>query len=539
MIPSLPSAPASSPRTISRARTARLGAGLVTLVAGFSSCSPTFQPKACATDGDCGSALVCVQQTGPGVCKSPADAPIRIGMSAPVSGPSQDLGTEMKKGVTLAFDAQNAAGGIRGRQLQLNFRDDQYVPSAAEQAARDLLDVQPQPGVTAKCPTTTNSLVAGTDPVGSSALTRGPNGVIALLGNVGTPTMVRTAPLAVETQSLFFGAFTGSAKMLRDGASGPCGKYIFNVRASYGQEARATLEFFLKSGGVPDSAHLVSFDQNDTFGQAGYDGLVNAWTALKTAPPPNTSGDPTNPIKRFRYTRDDQTSVPSQVAAATAYLASLVASDSAPSVNVGIFMTDTYGPATTFIKGVRDWQYALTSDGVTYVSPDAANRLKLTISNVSFSGANSLAQRLKDLGQVKTPTGPKAYSDSVFVSQVVPNYQSDSSDAVRDYKKALEDARLTPSFTSLEGYLAARVFIAGLLAHQGPYTAEALINTFEHLPNLALGLGANAGFSACGNDVCKTQHNYSKSVWGTALSPDGTFTNRYFWTDGTPLQLFE
>jgi branched-chain amino acid transport system substrate-binding protein len=515
-----------------RRNVARIGATVVTLVAAFVSCSPTFQPKACTSDGDCGSSLVCVQQTGPGVCKSPADAPIRIGMSAPVSGPSQDLGTEMKKGVGLAFDAQNAAGGIHGRQLQLNFRDDQYVPAAAEQAAHDLLDVQAQPGVPAKCPTTTTSLVAGTDPVATSALVRGPNGVIALLGNVGTPTMVRTAPIAVETQSLFFGAFTGSAKMLRDGASGPCGKYIFNVRASYGQEARATLEFFVKLG-LPDSAHLLSFDQNDTFGQAGYDGLVNAWTSFKGAAPPNTSGDPANPIKRFRYTRDDQTSVPAQITAATAYLASILASDTAAAVNVGILMTDTYGPGTTFIKGIRDWQYAATNS-------DAANRLKLTISNVSFVGPNSLAGRLKDLGTVQTPTGPKAYSDGVFVSQVVPNYESDSSDAVAAYKKALLDAGgLAPSFTSLEGYLAARVFIAGLLAHQGPFTADALIDTFEHLPNQALGLGANAGFTPCGADVCKTQHSYSKSVWGTALSPDGSFTNRYFWTDGTPLQLFE
>ncbi len=509
---------------MTRAGVAVLGA-LLALV----NCSPTFQAKACSTDADCGASLVCVQQAGPGVCRSPADAPIRIGMSAPVSGPSQDLGTEMKKGITLAFDNQNAAGGIRGRQLQLNFRDDQYVPAAAEQAARDLLDVQPQAGVPAKCTTTTTPLVAGTEPVGASALVRGPNGVIALLGNVGTPTMVRAAPLAVETQSLFFGAFTGSGKMLRDGASGPCGRYIFNVRASYGQEARATLEFFTKLG-LPDSAHLLSFDQNDTFGQAGYDGLVNAWTAMKGAPPPNTSGDAANPIKRFRYTRDDQTSVPSQITAATAYLASLLASDSAPAVNVGVLMTNTYGPATAFIKGVRDWQYT---------TPDAASRLKITLSNVSFTGPNSLARRLKDLGQVTSPTGPKAYSDGVFVSQVVPNYESDSSDAVTQYKKALDAAGLTPSFTSLEGYLAARVFIAGLLAHQGPFTPDALIPTFEHLPNLALGLGANAGFSPCGTDVCKTQHSYSKSVWGTALAPDGAFTNRYFWTDGTPIQLFE
>ena len=58
-----------------------------------------------------------------------------------------------------------------------------------------------------------------------------------------------------------------AAAMLRDDKSGPCKKFIFNVRASYGQEARATLEYFTALG-VPDDAHLISFDQNDAFGDA-------------------------------------------------------------------------------------------------------------------------------------------------------------------------------------------------------------------------------------------------------------------------------
>src|SRR3954465_12321483 len=130
--------------------------------------------------------------------------------------------------------------------------------------------------------------------------------------------MVRSAPIAVETGSLFFGAFTGASKVLRDGLSGACARYIFNVRASYAQEARATLEHFVKLR-VPDSRHLMSFDQNDSFGQSGYDGLVAAFTAMNNAPP--------TPIARFRYTRDDNSSVPSQVQAATTHLQTLVAED--------------------------------------------------------------------------------------------------------------------------------------------------------------------------------------------------------------------
>lgn len=489
------------------------------------SCSSTFTSKACKTDDDCGAGIVCVEGEAQAVCKNAADAPIRIGMSAPISGPSQDLGTEMRKGVLLAFNEQNALGGVRGRKLELEFRDDEYRPDEAEAAARDLLDVA-EGTAPARCPTTTQSITAGSTPVASGSLIRGSNAVMGLLGSVGTPTMVRSAPIAVETQSLFFGAFTGASKVLRDGAAGACSKYIFNIRASYYQEARATVEYFLKLH-VPDARHLVSFDQNDSFGQAGYDGLIAAYTGIKGSIDQPISAD--TPIKRLRYTRDDESSVPAQIAAASAYLGSLLATDATSPHVVGIFMTDTYGPATGFIQGIRDWQYANDAE---QAQNHKATRLSIYFSNVSFVGPNTLAQRLHDAGNVQTPQGSKPYSDGVFVSQVVPNYQTDNSDAVHAYKHALDIAGLDPSFTSLEGYLAGRVFVAGLVQHQGPISPDALISTFEHLQPLNLGLGASSGFAP-------DNHNYSKSVFGTAIGADGSFTDRYFWSDGTTISLFE
>ena len=69
--------------------------------------------------------------------------------------------------------------------------------------------------------------------------------------------------------------------------------YIFNVRASYADEANATLQHFLSPGiGVTDYEHLISFDQHDTFGNAGYNGLVAAWMALKGSFTP-APADPT------------------------------------------------------------------------------------------------------------------------------------------------------------------------------------------------------------------------------------------------------
>jgi hypothetical protein len=58
------------------------------------------------------------------------------------------------------------------------------------------------------------------------------------------------------------------------------------------------------------------------------------------------------------------------------------------------------------------------------------------------------------------------------------------------------------------------------------------VKTFEHLPDLSLGIGASAGFSPM-------NHQYSRSVWGTIIQPDGSFKNLYFWADGQDIQFFE
>jgi len=487
----------------------------------FAGCSTDFAPKPCAVDTDCGTGMVCEERDKTPVCVGASDATLLIGESAPISGTNQALGTGMKLGIELAFDEQNANGGIRGRMLSLDFRDDAYQPDLAEANARVLTDAQQLPDA-AVCPSSTAS-IAGNAPVTMNALERGPNAVLAMLGNVGTPTMVRAAPIAVETGTVFFGAFTGATTVLRDTTCAQCGKYIFNVRASYAQEARATVEYFKKKG-VTDYTDLISFDQNDSYGQAGYSGLVQAYQDV-VGPFPG-SADPTNPIVRFRYTRNDDTSVPAQATAAEAYLADLLTNNTG-TINVGVMMTDTYGAGADFIVALRTWQYANDSQQTSLMK---ATRLKLYFSNVSFVGPNSLSDRLKAEGMV--PNATIAFTQDVVVSQVVPNYQSDSSDVVTTYNSLIAAKGAQPSFTSLEGYVAARVFIAGLLAHQGPFTPESLVPTFEALPDLSLGIGATSGFSS-------TNHQYSQSVWGTALNPDGSFRNLYFWSQGIPIQFFE
>lgn len=495
-------------------------------------CSTSFHPSTCEVDPDCGPDFVCERRGGEAVCVDPAEAPIVLGQSAPATGNNQALGIGMRTGIELAMDAVNESGGVRGRQIQLVFRDDGYDPIQAEANARVLVDAQ-QTNLVPKCPNTATPVSNGAVPpelipVSTTAIDRGPEAVLAVIGSVGTPTMVRAAPVAIESGTLFFGAFTGAGTLLRDTTAGPCAKYIFNIRSSYKQEAIATLELFDNRSVVSSSndyRNLISFDQNDTFGNAGYAGLVDAFIAKYGGFP--SSADPTTPIARFRYTRNDNDSVPAQAVAAEAYLANLLTAQASGQVHVGIMMTDTYGAGVTFIQHLRDWQF----DG-NQTSLGKDTRLFLHFSNVSFVGPDALAQGLVALGNVTTPSGPMPYTNEVAVSQVVPNYYTDQSDVVRDYKAAVSAAGLQPGFTSLEGYIAMRVFTGGLLAHEGPFTPGDLVGTFENLPDLNLGIGATAGF---GSD----SHQYSNSVWGTRIMPDGKFSDLYFWTLGSPIQFFQ
>ncbi|MCL4489005.1 MAG: ABC transporter substrate-binding protein [Chloroflexi bacterium] len=55
--------------------------------------------------------------------------PIKIGIIAAMSGTNAVLGDWMKKGVTLAVDEKNAAGGIHGRPIQIVSYDDEADPT--------------------------------------------------------------------------------------------------------------------------------------------------------------------------------------------------------------------------------------------------------------------------------------------------------------------------------------------------------------------------------------------------------------------------
>lgn len=168
---------------------------------------------------------------------------IRFGISAPLSGPSRDLGQQMRLGIESAFLAENDDGGVNGRMLRLLAADDGYEPARTAETVKQLYDRDQ---------------------------------VFGFIGNVGTPTAVVAAPFALEHRMLFFGAFTGANLLRRD----PPDRYIFNYRASYAEETGAVVRYLVKVRKIKPE-QIAVFAQQDSYGDSGFSGVEKAMRAMR------------------------------------------------------------------------------------------------------------------------------------------------------------------------------------------------------------------------------------------------------------------
>jgi branched-chain amino acid transport system substrate-binding protein len=361
------------------------------------------------------------------------DKEIRFGMVAPFSGASRELGRQMKIGVETAFDQINEAGGVNGRQLHLVTADDGYEPTRTLDAMRQLYEKDQ---------------------------------VFGFIGNVGTPTAAVALPYALDRRSLFFGAFSGADLLRRD----PPDRYVFNYRASYGEETDAVVRYLVKVRRIPPRDIMV-FAQEDAFGDSGYAGVAKAMRAL----PGNTPE-----IVRVGYKRNT-VDVQDAVTRLRAYKGQIKA----------VVMVASYRAAAKFIEKTRDL----------YPS--------LIYTNVSFVGSTSLADELMLLG-------PR-YAAGVVVTQVVPAVNSYAS-IILKYKAAL--AKYFPGeaadYVSLEGYIDACI-LAEAIRRVGPQIdTEKLVDQLEQLHDFDMGLGTQLSFSA-------DDHQGSHKVWGSQLDESGHY----------------
>lgn len=68
-------------------------------------------------------------------------APIKIGFTTALTGPFNEYGEGYKRGVEIALEQVNAAGGVLGRKIEIGMLlDDQLIPDRAVQNMRRILD---------------------------------------------------------------------------------------------------------------------------------------------------------------------------------------------------------------------------------------------------------------------------------------------------------------------------------------------------------------------------------------------------------------
>ncbi len=124
-----------------------------------------------------------------------AQEPIKVGLVAALSGGSAKSGEGITRGLTIAIDEINAAGGILGRKLELVRRDDESNPSKGQVAARELIDQEK---------------------------------VAVMFGGIDSPVALAIVPIANKEKVPFFSVWAAATPITRNGANP---NYIFRVSA--------------------------------------------------------------------------------------------------------------------------------------------------------------------------------------------------------------------------------------------------------------------------------------------------------------------
>jgi len=349
-------------------------------------------------------------RAAPGVTPST----ILLGQSAALSGPSGQLGSEMRDGALAYFDYVNSKGGVNGRKIILKTLDDGYEPERAAANTKQLIDGE---------------------------------GVFALFGYVGTPTSNAAMPLVVKENLPFFAPLTG-AQSLR----APFQPNIFNIRAGYVPEMEKIVEN-LEGMGVKK---IAVFYQDDAYGKAGLDAVERALKKRNLAVMGTVS------IERNNV----------NVAAAVTKIRA---------------MAPPYATSAAFIHAMRKDAISLPY-----------------FWNISFVGSQSLASAL----------GKEA--PGVMISQVMPSPWNEKLPLIKEYKKLyLTKPGRAQGFVSLEGFIAAKVFVEGLEGAGANLTRAGFARAIE-----------TAGPIDTGGFVLKfspTNHNASDYVELTVIRNDGTF----------------
>lgn len=276
--------------------------------------------------------------------------------------------------------------------------------------------------------------------------------VFALFGYIGTPTSLAALPLAVDAKVPFIAPFTG-AMALRE----PLRKNVFHLRASYNDETALIVKQLTHLG----LKKIAVFYQNDAYGKAGLDGVTLALSQLDLKP------------AALATVERNSVNVAAAVQTITAARPDAVVQVSA------------YKSCAAFIREARKSGY-----GGTFF-------------NVSFVGTQALADELGKDGA------------GVVVTQVVPSPYNAANAITREFTDAVRkgNSKTRANFSSMEGFIAAKVLVEGLRRAPGRVTRDGLIAGLESIDRQQFG-GFEVSFSP-------RSHVASKFVELSMITGDG------------------
>ena len=274
----------------------------------------------------------------------------------------------------------------------------------------------------------------------------------ALFGYIGTPTSLAALPLATQAGTPFIAPFTGAM-----GLRAPFNRLAFHLRASYNDETALIVRQLTNLG----LNKIAVFHQNDSYGKAGLDGVTLALQSRNLKP----------------------------VATATVERNSVDVAAAVATINAArpdaVVQISAYKSCAAYIRAARAAGYG----GTFY--------------NVSFVGTQALADELGKDGA------------GVVVSQVVPNPFSTARPITREFLDAIAKGgnKVQPNFSSMEGFLAARLLAEGVKRAGGRATRDSLVAGLESIGEQSFG-----GFAV---SLSATDHVASSFAELSMLTGDG------------------
>lgn len=318
---------------------------------------------------------------------------IKLGASAVLSGPLGPQTADYGVGARLYFDALNAAGGVHGRKITYTTLDDGFDTKRAVENTRKLIDEE---------------------------------GVFIIFNNTGTAQTGAILPLLAESRTVAFGPVTG-ASAFREKVN----PYLFHVRASYANEARALVSQLKRTG----ITKVAVFYQDDPLGKTLLAELKAASQAEDLPFSAEVKVDPNKPD--FKAAADLALKDPPQA----------------------ILMGTAGATFPNFVRAVHTAGAKPSFYGFSIASLDVINR------------------ELKE------------QSRGIVLAQIMPSLRNSSVPVVAEFLKLLKakSPQAAPSASQFEGFVHARLLAVGLNRAGRNLTTESFIKAMESAGEISFG----------------------------------------------------